>query len=87
MRSTRVHNPPDRALARAIKRAGGHTALAARLGISAQAVWKWCRVPAERVLAVEAATNGEVTRHDLRPDLYPDEAVPAAVPVPARLSA
>ncbi len=34
------------------------------------------RVPAERVLAIEAATHGKVTRYDLRPDVFgpaPDE--------------
>ncbi len=31
------------------------------------------RVPAEYVLAVEKAVQGQVTRHQLRPDLYPKE--------------
>lgn len=42
--------------------------------ISPQAVHKWvCSgvVPAERVIAIEAATGGKVSRHDLRPDIYP----------------
>lgn len=46
--------------------------LASRLGISYQAVQRWFvrgRVPAERVLAIEAATG--VSRHELRPDIYP----------------
>jgi DNA-binding transcriptional regulator YdaS (Cro superfamily) len=30
-------------------------------------------VPAEWCLAIERATQGQVTRHDLRPDLYPHE--------------
>ncbi len=48
--------------------------LANHLGVSYQAVHKWFRkgkIPAERVLAVEAATG--VSRHRLRSDLYPDE--------------
>lgn len=39
------------------------------LGISTGAVAKWRRVPADRVLAVERLTG--LSRHDLRPDLYP----------------
>lgn len=48
--------------------------LARRLGITKHAVGKWRKrgwVPAERVLAVERETG--VSRHDLRPDLYPRE--------------
>ncbi len=36
--------------------------------------WRNRGVPAERVLEIEAATEGKVTRHELRPDLYPLEA-------------
>lgn len=47
--------------------------LAARVGVSQSAVSQWLRdgVSAERVPAIVAATEGEVTAHDLRPDLYP----------------
>lgn len=41
--------------------------------ISPQAVHKWTisgAVPAERVLAIEAATKGKVSRYDLRPDVF-----------------
>lgn len=31
------------------------------------------RVPAERVLQIERATEGAVTRYEMRPDLYPIE--------------
>lgn len=41
--------------------------------ITGQAVGKWKRVPAEYVLAIESILDGELTRHDLRPDLYPRE--------------
>lgn len=52
----------------AIRAAGGIGALARRLGISQPSVSNWQRVPAERVIAVEALTG--VPRASLRPDLY-----------------
>lgn len=61
------------ALKRAVKIAGGLSALALRLGITPQAVSQWERVPAKRVLSVERATGGRITRNQLRPDLYPPE--------------
>lgn len=54
---------------RAKRLAGGAKALADRLGISKQAVSAWKIIPAERVIAVEAATG--IAREKLRPDLYP----------------
>lgn len=30
-------------------------------------------IPAEKVLPIELATNGQVSRHELRPDIYPPE--------------
>lgn len=46
--------------------------LARQLGISPSAVTMWKNVPAERVLEIERITG--ISRHDLRPDLYPREA-------------
>ena len=48
-----------RAFERAIKKAGGPTALAALLGVSDQVVSNWRRrgVPPRRVLEIEAATK------------------------------
>ena len=55
--------------------AGSQSALARIVGVSQQAVWKWLRskktLPGEHVLLVERETG--VSRHDLRPDLYPRE--------------
>lgn len=51
-------------LAQALSELGKH--------ITGQGVGQWKRVPAERVLHVERVTG--VSRHDLRPDLYPREA-------------
>jgi TorA maturation chaperone TorD len=58
----------DLGLEEAIRAAGGVASLARRIGISQPSVSNWSRVPAERVLAVEAATG--VDRSVLRPDLF-----------------
>jgi TorA maturation chaperone TorD len=60
----------DRGLQQAIHAAGGVTELARRIGISQPSVSNWDRIPAERVLTVEAVTG--VARAILRPDLYSD---------------
>ena len=59
----------DDALERAITQVGGVAALARAINVTPQAVSQWDRVPAERALAVEKATDGKISRHDLRPDL------------------
>jgi TorA maturation chaperone TorD len=58
----------DVGLDEAIRVAGGVGALARKIGIAQPSVSNWSRVPAERVLSVEAATG--VSRAILRPDLY-----------------
>lgn len=76
----------DEALTKAIELAGGPSALARFITatpgqepISAQAICDWKRCPSKRVLVVEKSTgtdgNGKVRvpRHELRPDLYPEE--------------
>jgi DNA-binding transcriptional regulator YdaS (Cro superfamily) len=62
-------------LEKAISHFGTATALAEELDVTKQAIFKWRRgrVPAERVLSIEEATGGAVTRYELRPDLYPKE--------------
>jgi len=61
------------AILRACTAVGGQSALARKLNLGSQGtVSSWIlrgRLPAERVLEVEAATG--VSRHELRPDLYP----------------
>jgi DNA-binding transcriptional regulator YdaS (Cro superfamily) len=62
------------AIEKAVAAVGGRQALADICSVRYQAVEKWVRldrVPAERVLQIEKATKGAVTRHELRPDLYP----------------
>jgi TorA maturation chaperone TorD len=60
----------DPGLREAIEAVGGVTELARRIGISQPSISNWTRVPAERVLSVEAVTG--VSRAVLRPDLYAD---------------
>src|SRR2546422_11747188 len=67
----------DVGLDEAIRVAGGIGALARKIGISQPSVSNWSRIPAERVLCVEAATG--VSREMLRPDLYCDESRPSAI--------
>ena len=69
------------ALKRACDLAGGQAPLAERIGTTQSQVWYWLsrskRGPkAEFVLAIERETG--VSRHDLRPDLYPPDAAEAA---------
>lgn len=57
---------------RAVEAAGGVQAVAEKFGIRRQAIEKWInhkRLPPKRVLELEAASG--ISRHDLRPDLYP----------------
>ena len=63
----------DPGLSAAIQAVGGVSELARRVGISQPSVSNWDKVPAERVLAVEAATG--VPRMRLRPDLYREQPV------------
>jgi TorA maturation chaperone TorD len=55
-------------LSEAIRAVGGVSELARQIGISQPSVSNWVRVPAERVVSVEAVTG--VDRAVLRPDLY-----------------
>jgi TorA maturation chaperone TorD len=66
----------DPGLARAIDKAGGVAELARKIGIAQPSVSNWNRVPAQRVIAVEAATG--ISRRELRPDLYDASELAAA---------
>ncbi|WP_373489974.1 transcriptional regulator [Parasphingorhabdus sp.] len=76
-----THSKARRALKRAIEKAGSQAEMARLCGNSQPAVWQWLKrgnvLPAEYVLRVEAATG--VSRHDLRPDIYPVEESRTAV--------
>jgi DNA-binding transcriptional regulator YdaS (Cro superfamily) len=47
---------------------------ATMLDVSPGLVWQWIneytQITAERAKEIEEKTRGEITRHDLRPDLY-----------------
>jgi DNA-binding transcriptional regulator YdaS (Cro superfamily) len=58
----------DEGLQLALEAMGGFRALARELGMSPQAVHKWRRIPADRILQVEMITK--IPRRNLRPDLY-----------------
>lgn len=77
---------PQAALREAVKRIGSQSATGRLLKVSQAAVWEWLRkdkvLPAEHVLTVEAETG--ISRHDLRPDVYPED-MPPAPPVPGGL--
>lgn len=67
----------ENAIQKAVRLAGGQTALADLIGrpVRQGHVWKWLRngyVPAEQVLAVVRALDGRMTPHEIRPDIYPD---------------
>jgi DNA-binding transcriptional regulator YdaS (Cro superfamily) len=63
------------ALEIAVEKVGGQSAFARLHSVSQPTVWAWLRngkpLPAEYVLTTERETG--VSRHDLRPDLYPRE--------------
>jgi DNA-binding transcriptional regulator YdaS (Cro superfamily) len=58
----------ERIVQMAIKKAGGVTKLARALGIKFQTIQNWDRIPADRIIAIEAAFD--IPREKLRPDLY-----------------
>jgi DNA-binding transcriptional regulator YdaS (Cro superfamily) len=58
---------------KAVALIGGTNATARALGIKPPSVSRWLRnqrVPAEWCLALEALTKGQVTRYELRPDIF-----------------
>lgn len=67
----RKQNP---GIKRAVELFGSQTALAKRIGVGQGVVSYWLYdakdVPPKRAVQIEAVTNGEVTRKELRPDLW-----------------
>lgn len=77
-----MSNPltPLDALCEAVERAGSQSAIARALGVAQPTVWKWLhkskQLPAEYVLTAERLYG--VSRHLLRPDIYPIDLPPFA---------
>ena len=73
-----------RALRKAVRLAGTQTELASRITkhlkrpVNQAHVWSWLnrdkRAPGWAVVAIEVATARQVTRHELRADIFPREA-------------
>jgi DNA-binding transcriptional regulator YdaS (Cro superfamily) len=61
-------SPAQIVVEEAIRVCGSLKAVAKRLGIKSQAISQWQKIPAKRVLALEALTG--VSRHVMRPDIY-----------------
>ena len=66
----------ENSLLKAIQICNGQTALAEKIGKGQTLISSWvkrreCRVGADYVIEVAAATDWQVTPHELRPDLYP----------------
>lgn len=58
----------DKGLAAAVRVAGNVNRLARLVGVPHQSIYKWRRIPAERVQIIAKMTG--LSRHQLRPDLY-----------------
>lgn len=60
---------------KAVRIAGGQSALAAKVGVRPQAVQQWVvegKVPPRRCASVASAIGHQVSLHELNPDVYPD---------------
>ncbi|MBO6278161.1 transcriptional regulator [Pseudomonas sp. WC2401] len=72
----------ERPIDQVVRLAGGQAELARRCNTSQPRIWQCInrnqRVPADLVIPFEKAVKGQVTRHQLRPDLYPLEALEAS---------
>lgn len=67
----------ERPVEKVVRLAGGQAELARRCNTSQPRIWQCVhrnqRVPADLVIPFERAVAGQVTRHELRPDLYPND--------------
>jgi DNA-binding transcriptional regulator YdaS (Cro superfamily) len=70
-------NSTQKAVQRAVDLLGSQSALAKAVGKSQPAIYKWTHGKAlptwQSAIAIERATAGRVTRHEIRPDV---EALP-----------
>ncbi|MFJ3487757.1 transcriptional regulator [Pseudomonas sp. NPDC090202] len=67
----------ERPVEKVVRLAGGQAELARRCNTSQPRIWQCVhrnkQVPADLVIPFEKAVAGQVTRNELRPDLYPIE--------------
>lgn len=74
----------ERPIEEVVRLAGGQAELARRCKTSQPRIWQCIhrnqRIPADLVIPLEKAVGGVVTRHQLRPDLYPQDAVEVSSP-------
>ena len=63
----------DRIIPRVFKLAGSKADLARHLGLHRQALDNWERIPSKHVIGVEEFLQKKITRHEMRPDIYPDK--------------
>jgi DNA-binding transcriptional regulator YdaS (Cro superfamily) len=74
---------PYEALRKAVDIVGSQAEFGRLCGVSQPAVWKWLqsskRLPAEHCLTVERETG--VSKHLLRPDIYPADLSSISLPV------
>lgn len=71
-----INKLEKQALEDAINLVGGQTALAKKLGVKQQTVFVWLKkgLPLKRVLEVENATDHKISRYQLKPLFYPQDA-------------
>lgn len=67
----RMSKRRDPIIKEAVRAHGSIASLSEAMGLTYQAIWKWRRIPAERVREVESLTG--ISRKRLRPDLYGDD--------------
>jgi DNA-binding transcriptional regulator YdaS (Cro superfamily) len=70
---TKYFKKSKNALLRAIRLSISQKNLAGKCSATQQEISDWLKkgIPPTRVISVEKAVNGAVTRHELRPDIYP----------------
>ena len=69
-------NEKESILKQLIDHFGNESKLAKAVGIKPQSInasWRFRGVPVNRVLQIEKITGGKFARHQLRPDIYPED--------------
>ncbi|WP_373565917.1 transcriptional regulator [Microbulbifer okhotskensis] len=81
MKTNKAHKDVNlEALKRAVAIVGTKSGLAKSIGVKPPVITQWFKskrpIPAGQCRPIEAATNGAVTRYELRPDIYGDPVHP-----------